>query len=84
MLMKLWPGDWDNQLERMNMWADGDNGKAVVMVKVRARKFWRFSSNEFWKNVGCLVSAPTFGLVGSRLTEKKEAQKKSAKKRKRR
>ena len=74
-LINLWPGDWKNKLERMNIKVDEDNGKSVGMVNVRARKFWRFSSNEFWKNIDCLVSAPTFGLGGSRMWEKYEAQK---------
>ena len=69
-LINLWPGDWKNKLERMNIKVDEDNGKSVGMVNVRARKFWRFSSNEFWKNIDCLVSAPTFGLGGSRMWEK--------------
>ena len=60
-----------------------DNGKYVVMLNVRAWKVWQFSSNKFWKNIGCLVSAPTFGLGGSRLWEKEEAQEISGDKRKR-
>ena len=43
---------------------DGNNGKAVGMVNGRALKIQRFSSNEFWKNIGCLVSDPTFGIGG--------------------
>ena len=27
-------------------------------------KFVRFSGNEFWKNIGCLISTTTFGLGG--------------------
>ena len=49
---------------------NGKNGRAVGVVKGRARIFWRFSINEFWKNIGCLVSYSTFGLGGSRLWEK--------------
>ena len=45
MLMKLWPGDWRNQLERMNMKVDEENGKSEEMVNGRARKAWRFSRN---------------------------------------
>ena len=30
----------------------------------RYQKVLRFSSNEFWKNIGCLVSDPTFGIGG--------------------
>ena len=65
--MKLWNEYWNEHLERMNMKVYEDNGKAVVMVKGRARKVWIFSINEFWKNSCCLISAPTFGLWGSRL-----------------
>ena len=27
--MKIWPGDWKNQLKRMNKKVDEDNGKAL-------------------------------------------------------
>ena len=84
MLIKLWPGDWIDQLKRMNQKVYEENGKQRVKYNVRYRKVRRFSSCEFWKNIGCLVSAPTFGLGGSRLWEKEEEQKLSGKKRKRR
>ena len=35
--------------------------------------FWKlrkFSRNEFWKSIGCLLSAPNFGFGGSKLWEK--------------
>ena len=83
-LIKLWPGDWVDQLKRMNKKVDEENGKQRVKGNVRYRKVRRFSSSEFWKNIGCLVSAPTFGLGRSRLWEKEEEQKLSGKKRKRR
>ena len=51
---------------------DEDNGKALVKVNVPYRKVRRFSRNKLWKNIGCLVSAPTFGLGGSSLWEKEE------------
>ena len=54
------------------------------MVNGRYQNFWQFSSNGFWKNIGCLVSAPTFGLGGSGLWEKEEDLKLSGKKRNRR
>ena len=38
MLMYIWPGDWNNQLEGMNMRAEEDNGKDVGMVNGRVRK----------------------------------------------
>ena len=72
MLIKIWPGDFKTPLKRMNQKVDEDNGKALVKGNVRYRKVRWFSSNEFWKKIGCLVSAPTFGLGGTRLSEKGE------------
>ena len=72
MLIKLWPGDWIDQLKRMNRKVDEENGKQRVKANVWYRKFPRFSSNEFRNNIGCLVSERTFGLGGSRLWEKEE------------
>ena len=51
---------------------DEENGKSLGKGNARYRKIRRISSNGFWKNVGCLVSAPTFGLGGSRIWEKEE------------
>ena len=45
MLMKLWPGDWKNQLERTNMKLDEENDKSAGMVNGQDRRVWRFSSN---------------------------------------
>ena len=84
MLIKLWPGDWIIQLKRMNRKVEEENGKALNKGNVRYRKVCRFSSNEFWKNIGCLVSATTFGLGVLRLWEKEADRKLSGKKRKRR
>ena len=69
-LIKLWPVNWNTQLKRTNQKVDEDNGKALVKGNVRYQKICRLSSNEFWKNIGCLISAPTFGLGGLRLWEK--------------
>ena len=67
MLMKLWPGNWKTQSKRMNQKVDEDNEKAFNKGNVQYRNVRRFSSSEFWNNIGCLVSAPTFGLGGSGL-----------------
>ena len=72
MLLKLWPGYLYNQSEMINMRVDEDNGGSVEIVKVRALKSWRFSGSEFWKNIGCLISAPNFGLGGLILWGKEE------------
>ena len=68
----------------MNEKVDEENGKALGKGNVRYRKIRRFSNNESWENIGCLVPAATFGLGGSRLWEKEEDIKISGKKRKRR
>ena len=64
MLVKLWNGSWKTQLKRMNQNVDEENWKALVKGNVRYQKVRQFSSNEFWKNIGCLVSDPTFVLGG--------------------
>ena len=61
-LIKPWPGNYKTRLKRMDQKVDEDNGKALGKGNVRYRKVRRFSGNEFWKNTGCLVSAPTFGI----------------------
>ena len=53
----------------MNRKVDEENWKAFNKGNTRYRKACRFSSNEFWKNIGCLISALTFGLGGLRLLE---------------
>ena len=63
MLIKLQAGYWKTQLKRMNLNADEDNWKETGIWNGRYQKFHLFSSNEFWKNIGCLVSDPTFGIV---------------------
>ena len=62
MLINILPGYWKNQLKRMNQNLDEENGKALVNGNGQYRNVCRFSSNEFWNNIGCLVSYPTFGL----------------------
>ena len=69
-LFKLNNGDCKTQLKRMTLKADDDNGKSMGIGNGRYRKVCRFSSNEFCKNIGCLVSAPTFGIGGPRLRKK--------------
>ena len=70
MLIKLWPWNWKTMLKRINQNMDKENGKTFGKGNVKYQKVCRFPSNEFWKNIGCLVSAPTFSLGGSRLWEK--------------
>ena len=51
----------------MNIRVDEENRIVMGMGKVRIRKIQRFSSNWFWKNIGCFMLDPAFGLGGSRL-----------------
>ena len=62
MLIKIWPMYWKTQSNRMNQKLDKDNGKSLGIGNGRYQKVCRFSRNEFWNNIGCLVSSPTFGL----------------------
>ena len=62
--MNPWTGYWDNKSERMNMRLYEDNGRDSGTGKGISRKVWRFLRNEFWKNIGCLISAPTFSIGG--------------------
>ena len=71
------------RLKRMNQKDDDDNGKSFNKGNLRYRKIRWFSINGFWKNIGCLVSYPTFGIGGSRLWENEEEIKLIGKKRKR-
>ena len=52
------------------------------MVNGWDQKVHRFSSNECWSNIGCLVLDPTLGIGGSRVWEKGESQNMSVNKRK--
>ena len=67
MIMKLWPGDWEDQLDRMNKKVDEDNGRGGTQENGGFRNFWRFSRNELWNNIGYLLSATSFGLGGTRI-----------------
>ena len=51
----------------MNQNVDEENGKVLNKGNVWYRKVCRFSSNEFWRNIGFLISDPTFDFRGSML-----------------
>ena len=68
--MNLWPGYWEEQLHQMNKKVDEENGRGGTQENGQFWKLRRFSRNELWKNIGCLLSAPTFSLWGSILWEK--------------
>ena len=62
--MKLWPEDWEDQIEQMNKKVDEENGRGWTQENRQFWKLWRFSRNELWNNIGYILSATTFGLVG--------------------
>ena len=66
-LIKLWPRHWEDQINRMNKKVDEDNGRGDPEWNELFQKLRRFSRNGFWKKNGCILSAPTFGLRGSKL-----------------
>ena len=51
------------------------------MGKVRIRKVWWFSSNEFCKTIGCLILVTTFGFGGRGYEGIRSKKKISGKKR---
>ena len=69
-LMKLWPSYWESQLKRINIKVGVENGRS--MGRIRILKVQQFSSNEYCKNIGYIISAPTFGIRGSVLCKKEE------------
>ena len=55
-LIQIWPRDWNNQLERMNMKVDEDNGKSVGMVNGRYQKFRNFQAMDFGRTLAVLFN----------------------------
>ena len=54
----------------MNKKVHEDNGRGGNQENGKFRKLQQFSMIELWKNIGCLLSAPTFGLGGAILWDK--------------
>ena len=49
--MKLWTGDWEDQLSWMNKKVDEDNGRRGTQDNGQFWKLWPVSRNELWKNI---------------------------------
>ena len=64
MLMKLWLGDWEEHLDRMNEKVYEENRRGGTQENGRFRNLRLSSREKLWKNIGCLISAPNFGLGG--------------------
>ena len=70
MIMNLWTGDWYENLDQMSKKVDEDNGGGGTQETGRFWKLWGFSRKELCKNIGYLLSAPTFCIGGLILWEK--------------
>ena len=64
MRIMLWPGDWDDHLNRINKKVDEDNDRWGTQENGKVWNLQRFSRKKLWENIGSLISAPTFGLGG--------------------
>ena len=51
----------DEQEGRLEQWERGDSREWTILEDSAV------SRKKLWKNIGCLLSAPTFGFGGSRL-----------------
>ena len=60
MSIKPWSRDWEKQAVWINKRLDEDN--RLSTEKGSIRKVNRISNNEFWKNIGCIILVPTFGV----------------------
>ena len=64
-LIKLWPGDWEKQMEIMNEAVTMKN--RVIFNGGGKRQVKNFTRQEFWKFIGCILSAVTYGKKGRNL-----------------
>ena len=61
-LIELWPGYWVEQLSKMNEEVDERNRHHKATGKRQSVQ--KFSNNDFWKYIGCIISAFTYGKEG--------------------
>ena len=54
-IMKLWLEYWEEQLDRMNKKVYQYNGRGGTLENGQFWNICRFSRNELWNNIGCLV-----------------------------
>ena len=64
-LIKLWPGNWEKQMEKMNEAVCMKN--RVTLNRRGKRRVKIFTSQEFWKCIGCILLAVTYGKKGRNL-----------------
>jgi hypothetical protein len=66
LLLRLWPGDWQEQLRNLNQQIATENEDRAKAKKVR-----QVSEHEFFKFIGILLAATRLGKGGKALWEKK-------------
>ena len=64
-LVQLWPGNWVNQMGKMNEAVGMEN--RVTMNGGGKRLVRPFKSQEFWKYIGCIISEDIYGKKGHTL-----------------
>ena len=64
-LIKLWPGDWEKQMEKINEAVTMKN--CVTVNGGGKRQVKKFTRQEFWKCIGCILWAVTYGKKGRNL-----------------
>ena len=67
-MIKLWPGDWDKWMAKMN---EVVGMKNYVTVDRGGRRLVRpFRRQELWKCIDCILSSVTYGKKGHNLWSK--------------
>jgi hypothetical protein len=66
LLLRFWPGHWQDQLRNLNLHIEDEN-----VDRAKNKKVGLVSENEFWKFVGVLIAAAPLGKGGVHLWEKK-------------
>ena len=61
-LIKLWPSDWEMHMEKMKTAVCTKN--CVSSNGGGERQVKKFTRKEFWKFIGCILSAATYGKKG--------------------
>ena len=64
-LIQLWPGDWVKQMEKINEAVGMKN--CVTVGGGRKRILCPFIRQQFWKGIGCVILAVTYGKKGQKL-----------------
>ena len=60
-LIQLWPGDWVNNMEKMNE-AVGENN-CIYKYRGKQRLVCHFTSHKFFTCIGCIILAVTYGFI---------------------